>query len=80
MYYCKQQKLSERKVLRFTGFHSNVGKTFTGLASSVLTALRKAIAQKIHWEKLLCFIKIPKSHKTFLSVDFHLYGIVTARA
>ena len=33
-----------RKVLRFTGFYSNVGKTFAVLASSVLKVLKKAIA------------------------------------
>ena len=52
MYYRKQQKLSERKVLRFTGFHSNVGKTFMSLASSVLKVLRKAIAQKKNFRVL----------------------------
>ena len=31
--YRKQQKLNERKVLQFTGFHSNIEKTFAGLAS-----------------------------------------------
>ena len=34
--YCKQQKLSERKVLWLTGFHSNVEKTFVSQASSAL--------------------------------------------
>ena len=34
--YHKRQKLSERKVLRFIGFHSNVGKTFADFTSSVL--------------------------------------------
>ena len=29
--YHKQQKLSEGKVLRFTEFHANVGKTFAVL-------------------------------------------------
>ena len=28
---CKLQKLSERKVLRLTGFHPNAGKTFVVL-------------------------------------------------
>ena len=32
--YHKQLKLSETKVLQFNGFHSNVGKTFAGLALS----------------------------------------------
>ena len=33
--YCKRQKLSERKVLQFIGFHPNVGKTCAIFASSV---------------------------------------------
>ena len=37
--YHKRQKLSERKVLRFTGFHSNVEKTFAIFASSVVKVL-----------------------------------------
>ena len=33
--YRKQQKLSERKVSQFIGFHPNVAKTFAVFASSV---------------------------------------------
>ena len=44
-YYCKRHKLNEKKILRF---NPNVGKTFAGLALSVLKVLKKAIAQKIH--------------------------------
>ena len=33
---CKQQKL---KVLRFSGFHPNLGKAYVVLASSVLKVL-----------------------------------------
>ena len=57
MKYHKRQKLSERKVLWFTGFHSNVGKTFAGIALSVLKVLQKAIAQKIHRKKLSHFVE-----------------------
>ena len=46
IYYLKRQRLSEREVLQFTGFYSNVGKTFAGLASYVLKVLKKAIANK----------------------------------
>ena len=59
--YCKRQKLSERKVLRFNRFHSNVGKTFVGLISSVLKVLKKAIAQKIHQENFHAFLNLRKS-------------------
>ena len=40
--YCKQQKLSERKVSQFTRFYPNVRKTFAVFGSFVL---KKAIAQ-----------------------------------
>ena len=56
--YCKRQKLSKRKNLRFTQFHLDVGKTFTDLASSVLKVLQKAIAHKIHWENFHILSKI----------------------
>ena len=45
MKYRKQQKLSERKVLRFTGFHPNVGKTFTVVTSSEWKVLKKTNTQ-----------------------------------
>ena len=41
--YRKQQKLSGRKVSRFTGFHPNVGKIFTVFTSFVWKELKKAI-------------------------------------
>ena len=46
--YRNQQQLSKKKVLQFTKFHSNVGKTLAGLALSVINALKKAIAQTIY--------------------------------
>ena len=52
--YRKQQKLSERKILRFTGFHSNVGKTFTDFTSSVL---KESHHSKDSLGKLSCFIE-----------------------
>ena len=68
--YCKRQKLSERKVSRFTGFYSNVRKPFAGLASSVLKVLQKTIAQKIHRENFHVSLKICEN-KTFLSANFY---------
>ena len=50
-------RLSERKVSRFTGFHSNVGKTFAVFASSVSKVL-PAIAQSIHRENFSVLSKI----------------------
>ena len=61
IYYLKRQKLNERKVLQFTGFHPNVGKTFAGLASSVLKVLKKAIAIKVHHENFRVLSKIHES-------------------
>ena len=68
--YRKRQKLSERKASRFTGFHSNVGKTFAGSVSSVLKALRKAITQKIHRENLCGLSNSMKTGETHLSLNF----------
>ena len=49
--YHKQQKLSERKVSKFTWFHPNVRKTFSAIASSVWKVLMKTITQQnIHQE------------------------------
>ena len=62
--YRKQQNLSERKVSRFTGFHSNVEKIFAGLALSVLKMLKKAIAQKIYQENYIILLKICENSKT----------------
>ena len=69
--YCKQQKLSKRKVLQFTQFHLDAGKAFTGLASSVLKVLQKAIAHKIHWENFHISSKICENRKSFLSLNFY---------
>ena len=40
-----RQKLNERKVLWYTGFHPNVAKTLAVFTSSVWKVLKKAIAQ-----------------------------------
>jgi len=49
---------SKRKVLPFTGFHSNAEETFTGIASSVFKMLKKAISQKMHQENLAFHLKL----------------------
>ena len=68
--------VNERKVLQFTGCHANVGKTFTGLASSVMKVLQKAIAHKIYRENFCILSKIHENHKTFLSLSFyHLWYV-----
>ena len=59
-----------RKVLQFTGFHSNVGKTFAGYASSVLKVLKKAIAQKIHWKTFAFCRKSTRTKKLFSRLTF----------
>ena len=64
--YRKRQKLSERKVSWFTGFHPNVGKTFVAFISTVWKG--KSIAQlNIRWEN---FCGSSKIHKTFLPLNF----------
>ena len=61
-------KLSERKVLQFTGFHPSVGKTFTFFASSVWKVMKKAIAQlSIRRDN---FHDSSKIRETFLSLNF----------
>jgi len=45
----------------------NFGKTFTGLASSVLKVLKKAIAQKENFD---ISSKICENRETFLPLDF----------
>ena len=48
--------------MQFTGFHLSVGKTFAGLASSVL---KESVAQKIHQENFRIFIETAKTTKLF---------------
>ena len=67
--YHKRLKLSKRKVSQFTGFHSNVGKTYADLVSSILKVLKKAIAQKIHWENFRILSKICKNLEIFLTLN-----------
>ena len=61
----------DKKVLRFTGFHSDVGKDFAGLASFVLKVLQKAIAHKIHGENFCALLKICENRETFLLLNFY---------
>ena len=58
--YCKQQKLSDRKVSQLTGFHSNVRETFVGFASVVLKILKKAIAHKMHQQNFCILSNLRK--------------------
>ena len=76
--YRKQKKLSERKVLRFTGFHPNVGKTFTVFTSFVWKELKKAITVlNIRQENFRASPNIRENHKTFFSrLTFVVYGIL----
>ena len=69
--YRKQLKLSERKVLWFTGFRSNVGNTLVDLASSALKVLQKSIAHKIIRENFCGSSQICKNCETFLSLNFY---------
>ena len=65
--FCKRQKLSERRVLRFTRFHQNVGKTFVVSTSTVWKVLKKVIVQLNIQQKKFCgSSKIREKHETFL--------------
>jgi len=59
--YHKRQKLSERKVVRFAGFHANVEKTF---AAFVLK--NAAIVHTICWENFRNSSKLHRNCKAFL--------------
>ena len=61
-----------KEVSRSTGFHSNIGKTFAGLAPSVLKVLKRAIAKKIYQENLCISLK---AAKLFSRLTFVCYGI-----
>ena len=58
------------KVLQFAEFHSEVGKTFTGLVSSLLKERKQAIDSL---GKLSCFVV--KSAKLFSRLTFVIYSI-----
>ena len=63
-----EQKLSKRKVSRFTGFHASIEKT---LASSVWRVLKEAIAElNNHWENFCSSLKIHENCETFLSLIY----------
>ena len=83
MLFFNSSIVSERKVLSFTGFHSNAGKTFTGLASSVLKVLlRKVIVLTIHQENFHSLLKINESHKifNFCRLRYIYEGLLAGRA
>ena len=70
-YLNNRQKLSKRQVLRFPGFHPNVGKTFVVFASSVLKVPKKAIAQlNIHLKNFHGSSKICENCTSFLLRSF----------
>ena len=70
----KGQKLSERKVLQFTRFHSNLSRI------SFHASSKKAIAHKIYRENFCVLSKIHKNRKTFLPLAFVAYSILHVRA
>ena len=70
-FYHKRQNSSNRKILWFSGFHPNVGKTFAVSTSTVWKVLKKAIVQlNIHQENFCGLLKIPENCKAFLSLNF----------
>ena len=70
--YRKLQKLSERKVSQFTGFHPNVGKTFAVFAPSVLKVL--PLLQAFVGKTFTIHQKLAKTVKLFSHVVFVIYG------
>ena len=64
--YHKQQKLSERKVSRFTGFHPNLGKTCTVFALSLWKVLKSHCLTEHLSGKLLHFVKNLQKLKALL--------------
>ena len=63
--------------MQFTGFHSNLGKTFVGFASSVLKVPQRAFAHKIHRENFRVLSKIHENRKHFCRSTFIVYGKYT---
>ena len=57
--YRKRQKSSERKVLRFNGFHSNVGKTFA-VCFICIESAEESHCSRDSSGKLSCFIENPQ--------------------
>ena len=53
---CKRQRLSERKVSLFTGFHPNVVKPFPVFALSAWTVLKKAIGEPNISQENFCIL------------------------
>ena len=74
--YRKQQKLSKRKVLRFTGFHQNVGKTFAVYTFSCVENAEESHCSTEHLSENFCGSL--KSRNAFLSLklNFVAYGII----
>ena len=70
-----QVKREKSFVVHLTGFHSNVEKIFTGLASFVLKVLKKVIVM-ITIGKTCAFCQKPmKSMKLFSRLTFVVYGM-----
>ena len=71
--YRKRQKLSERKVLRFTGFHTNVV-----FALSIWNVLKKDIAElNIYQENFRDSSKIRENRKFSSCLTFVVYHMYT---
>ena len=69
--YHKRQKLSKRKVSGFTRFHTNVGKTFAVIVSTVWKVQKNAIAELSFRQENFCdSSKIRKNCKTVFSLNF----------
>ena len=63
-------KVKQEKVWQFTGFHSNVGKTFVGLASSTLKESRYSKRKTFAFRR-----KSAKTVKLFSYLTFVIYSI-----
>ena len=65
MFYRERQKLSERKVLQLTGFHSKLGKTFMVLLHVYIESAEAShCLKKINWKKFRVSSMIRKNHET----------------
>ena len=74
-HYRKRQESSKRKVSWFTAFHSVVGKTFAGLALSVL---KESHCSNDSLGKLLCLVKsLQKLQKCSLAQLCHSWYFIS---
>ena len=73
--YCKRQELSERKVLRFTGFYLNVGKIYV-IAFIILLIKVPLLLKVLVMKTFTIHQKFAKTARLFSFVAFVAHSIL----